>query len=679
MGKAVHDGRPIVIMGPGSETPDVRRLSRAPALGAPPSVLGSCLKTFRRHRTSPRLSWFPIRRPTRSAVSIPRPGQPPQPLGQALLRPRTSRRWRQLLALLVIASASPDTLAQTTVRLEFVEAPSPFPADVRRNIEAYLQLDDLACDAPESLVRARYRRSPTIMDRALRAIGYYGNTIRITTPYRIDACWSAPYRLQLGERIRMRDVTVRVQGAGEAALTQDWPLEPDDPLHHGDYEAIKRTLRQQARARGYFDGRFTHTRLAVYPEEGVADAEIHYATGPRYHFGEVRFSESAIGGQLLERFVPFQPGDPFSQDALLDLQQNLLDSGYFRTVTIDHARDTGTAPVDNATAAVLEPPPRLPIRVTLEDRRPRRYTLGAGFGTDTGPRGRLGFRHRRLNRSGHQFDSELRGSEIGADVTIRYSIPLEQPLDARFTALAGLEREQTQSVDRDSIRFGLTRSWKPTKRWLFTRYLFWEREDFRVGGATGESTVLRPGLEGTYRRADDRLNPTRGIRLHVDISAAADTLGSSLDLLRGHAELDTLNPLWPGARLRLGGEIGSIVTEELRRVPASLRFFAGGDQSVRGFAFEALGPTNATGEVIGGTQLLVGRVEVQQDLFGRWGIATFFDVGNAFSSLQDPLERSAGAGLRWRSPVGPIRLDFAAALSREGNPIRLHVFMGPEL
>ncbi|MFP5506345.1 MAG: autotransporter assembly complex protein TamA, partial [Gammaproteobacteria bacterium] len=115
-----------------------------------------------------------------------------------------------------------------------------------------------------------------------------------------------------------------------------------------------------------------------------------------------------------------------------------------------------------------------------------------------------------------------------------------------------------------------------------------------------------------------------------------------------------------------------------RELPASLRFFAGGDQSVRGYDFQELGPRDASGQVIGGKHLVFGSLEYEHRVHGNWGVAAFVDTGNAFNSTHEGLETGAGIGLRWRSPIGMVRLDLAAAVSQD-NALRLHFTLGPDL
>ena len=110
-----------------------------------------------------------------------------------------------------------------------------------------------------------------------------------------------------------------------------------------------------------------------------------------------------------------------------------------------------------------------------------------------------------------------------------------------------------------------------------------------------------------------------------------------------------------------------------------MRFFTGGAQSVRGYAYQSLGPVDANGEVTGGKYLVVGSIEFEHSFKNKWGVAAFYDVGNAINDISDDLKKGTGIGVRWKSPVGPVRIDLASAISLEGNPWRIHITIGPDL
>jgi translocation and assembly module TamA len=156
-------------------------------------------------------------------------------------------------------------------------------------------------------------------------------------------------------------------------------------------------------------------------------------------------------------------------------------------------------------------------------------------------------------------------------------------------------------------------------------------------------------------------------------------LGSDTDLLQTRLQGKFVRPLGQNQRLLLRGDLGLSYVSDFDALPATLRFFAGGDQSVRGYAYNSLGPEDASGEVIGGRHLVVGSIEYERRIKEKWGAAVFYDVGNALNSLGDPLRYSVGIGARWRSPVGPVRVDLGIPITEAEDAVRLHISLGPDL
>jgi len=139
-----------------------------------------------------------------------------------------------------------------------------------------------------------------------------------------------------------------------------------------------------------------------------------------------------------------------------------------------------------------------------------------------------------------------------------------------------------------------------------------------------------------------------------------------------------ISTLGPG-RLIARFDIGTTLANDAADLPVSIKYFAGGDQNVRGYQYQSLGPENELGEVVGGKHLFVASAEYDFRVHPDWKLAVFYDTGNAFSEFDDlNLQSSAGIGVRWLSPIGPIRVDLASALDND-NKLRLHITMGPDL
>jgi translocation and assembly module TamA len=188
-----------------------------------------------------------------------------------------------------------------------------------------------------------------------------------------------------------------------------------------------------------------------------------------------------------------------------------------------------------------------------------------------------------------------------------------------------------------------------------------------------------PGIGWRRTRADNEIRPQRGSRLSFEVRAAADQLGSDTSFLQAIAGGKWVWSLPSAARILVRAELGLTEERAFADLPPSVRFFAGGDNSVRGYDFEALGPTDADGKVVGGSSLVVGSIEYERPLVGRWALALFVDSGNAFADANFEPRTGAGLGVRWQSPLGPIRVDVAHPFDDPTTRWRLHVTLGPDL
>jgi translocation and assembly module TamA len=206
-----------------------------------------------------------------------------------------------------------------------------------------------------------------------------------------------------------------------------------------------------------------------------------------------------------------------------------------------------------------------------------------------------------------------------------------------------------------------------------------QRASYEVGVDSGLSTLLVLGLGLSRVRADDRIFPTWGSLVSFQLRGSHDGVLGDGRLLQLGAEGKLVRSLGSRVRFLGRGEVGALYSSDFRALPASFRYFAGGDRNLRGYGYQSLGPRDEEGNVIGGARKLVLNLELDFRFLDRWGVATFVDAGNALDSFSGSWEKGAGIGLRWRSPIGMIRVDGAFALGGHGSPFRVHLNIGPEL
>jgi len=538
---------------------------------------------------------------------------------------------------------------------------------LRENVENYI--GDLGDRNEQELLRYS-RIAQEQAEKALQALGYYNGEIESQVSGGEDP--RLTLRIEPGEPVRLADITVRVDGPAAELSAFRVPrnrLKTGDVLNHGQYEDVKQQILNQASRYGFFDGRFARQRLAIDPAANTADVELVFESGPRYRLGDVGFDgDSPFDPDLLDRMVPFDAGTPYDSELVADLNQAMQSSGYFEGIRVD---------ANPANAEQLS----IPVTVQLTTRDPRTLGLGLGYSTDVGPRVRLDFLRHWVNPQGHSYGIESELSAPRQNIGLWYDVPLDPPLTEKLRYAAGYQYEELGDKDSLSRLLTVGPEWhrKLPSGWNRVWALKWRHEQYELGDDTGVSTLLMPGVAYSYLRSDNRIDPSRGYRLEFELAGAKEGLLSDANLIHANTTVKGLITLAGRHRFLGRVEVGGNWTNEYTNVPPSLRYFAGGDQSVRGYDYQSLSPTNSDGDKIGGRYQLAVSAEYQYSLTDKWRVATFVDQGNAFNSLELPsLKSSVGLGVRWVSPVGPIRVDLAHPLDSEGG-VRLHFSMGPEL
>ncbi|KIQ30835.1 autotransporter assembly complex protein TamA [Pseudomonas viridiflava] len=564
----------------------------------------------------------------------------------------------------LVMSLSAAALADARLDVQI----TPANPDLKANIEGYVgELGDRNAQALRNFSLGAEQQA----EKAAQALGYY--QAQIDSEIQDGENPRLVIKVLPGEPIRLRNVVVRVEGPAASLkafkVPQSDALKTGAVLNHGHYEDAKRLIQNQASRYGFFSGRFTSQRLSIDPRAGVADIELVYDSGPRYSLGKVMFSgDSPFDEDLLKRMVPFKENTPYDSQLIAELNQAMQASGYFEGVRVDAA----------PTAAVGQV---IPVTVQLETRKPRTMGLGLGFSTDVGPRGRANWTRHWANAQGHSYGFESEISAPRQNVGLWYDVPLDPPLTDKLRFAGGYQYEEIAGTDSLSKLLTVGPEWhsKLPSGWERVISLKWQREEYRLGDDSGLSTLLMPGISYSYLRSDDRIDPHKGYRLQFDAQVAKEGLGSDANLIRGNVLLKGLTTVAQNHRFLGRVQFGGNFTDGYTSIPPSLRFFAGGDQSVRGYDYQTLSPTNSDGDRIGGRYMVAGSVEYQYSIAEKWRLATFVDQGNSFNNLDLPsLKTGVGFGVRWVSPVGPLRLDLAHPLDDDGG-VRLHFSMGPEL
>ncbi|MBL4242021.1 outer membrane protein assembly factor [Vibrio fluvialis] len=538
---------------------------------------------------------------------------------------------------------------------------------LKDNVDAYLS--SIPKSDYSTQLRFQSRLEKTITE-ALNALGYYHPQFDfdVTKPNQAMTLTVEP-----GEVVRLKLVDIVITGEAESdkdfqRLIRRSGLTVGEPLNHGQYDSLKSGLRNLALQKGYFDGEYIVSKLEVAPELNEAFVRLHYASGIRYHFGATTITGSQIYENRVRSLQPFQQGDPYLVSQVGLFNQNLSNTDWFSSVLVE------------PDLSQLTNGRELPMNVSLAPQSRNQLETGIGYSTDVGVRGSLKWKKPWVNERGHSFDSSFSISAPEQSITAGYKIPLEDVLHEYYRIQYGMKHVDNRDTKSIESNLALERHWLLDNGWhrtVFVRYLI---EDYEQGIQDDAAQFVLPGV--TYTRTRSRMNGsllTWGDKQTMTLEYGDPAFISDTRVTRVQAGTSWLRSLGNNHRglIRLDG--GANFAEDFDKLPPSLRFFAGGDNNLRGYGYESISPRDESGSLTGAKYIATSSLEYQYRLTGNWWGALFVDYGDAFNDTPD-WKTGTGFGIRWISPVGPIRLDFAWGLDSEpGSRFKIHFTLGPEL
>lgn len=548
----------------------------------------------------------------------------------------------------LVVSGLPDTIAEN-VRLVAGE----FPTDPR--------LVDLYIDI-----------LPDQTKKALAAFGYFEPEINITRSKSGEEL-IVNVDVNAGSPVLISSINVRVDGEASNDVTFNQvrsriPLQKNAVFLSADYEATKGLLLDAAQAKGYFDFNFVTNKVLVSRTNRTAVINLVANSGPRFTFGVIKFDQNVFSDEFLNRWVPFKTGEPYDSKKIAELTQNLQNSGYFSSVRVSPQRDVRYGAT-------------VPVLVSLAQKDANQVGLGIGFSSDEGLRGKVTLGKPRINRAGHSGDIELALSQVSQAITFSYRIPRNnQPLYNYWGVEYGFKNEDNDGVKSLLSTLNFQRVRRFDSEWTESVFIRWERERSTVAGVQDTTDLVLPGVRYTRNRSKGYPFLTWGQSSTLQLMYGNRELLSTIDFFKASVNFKYLREFSPRNTLILSFQYGAITTNDFTRVPASQRFFAGGDRSIRGYKYRSVAPEDLEGNPVGGRYLEAGSVEYNYRFADLWSFAVFADTGRAFNNFSTSQKIGAGIGIRWQSPVGPFRIDLAAPVSDPDNSgFQVHLSLGPDL
>ncbi len=429
------------------------------------------------------------------------------------------------------------------------------------------------------------------------------------------------FRVPLGTPVRVTEARIGLSDeAAEvpivAAAVKAFAPKQGAQLDHADYERSKDTITAALTSAGYLGARIRDHRVEVKRATHSATINLSWDCGKRYRFGPVRFPDTPLSDALLARQVPWKEGDYYSGEKMLELQQRLNTGDFFSIVAV-------RARLDEAKED------RVPIEVELSPAKRDIYTGGLYASTDTGAGVKGSFQRRWLNPSGHKFQADIEYAQRLQTGSLSYRIPFAGPNERAVSFGLSYRDETTDSTQERTTKLVL----KESRKWgRFTRALSVQLigGDFEIGSEHGNSNELfaEMGLARTY--SDEPAFPHHGYSFTTTLRVAPANVVSRTRFAAIEAHGKWITSIGERGRVILRSDLGAMTVDDFNELPPELRFFGGGDRSIRGFDYEAVGSQNDVGDVIGGTFLAVVSAEYEHYFAKKWGVATFVDAGDAF-------------------------------------------------
>ncbi|MFC0059020.1 autotransporter assembly complex protein TamA [Vibrio inusitatus] len=507
-------------------------------------------------------------------------------------------------------------------------------------------LDALGSDSITKMGNVKLTR---IVNEALNPFGYYHPTAQLT---RVD---DKEINLKVSSgpvtRIKESDIVVSGQAADNSELlkiVEQTNLKQGQALQHQEYDNLKSKIQSFALSHGYLDGQFTMTRLEVIPSKNEANIRVHFNSGKQYYFGDTRIFNSQIENERLFNLKDFDQGDPFDVMKLSEYQNSLSETGWFGAIDV---HPEYVAITDN-----LE----VPVEVSVAPRSKNVVEVGGGYSSDMGIRGSLSWAQPWYNAKGHSFQSAVSVSKPEQSLLLGYKIPTQDILNDYY----GIKFETTHLdyLDTLSLSSDLTfeKHWKLDSDWQSTVYVKFLYEDYQQAMDEGLSRLLMPGISFSY--ADKQQDNKRIKHKHIyAIEYSDDRVVSDTQILRLTGETALSWSINDSQRLNFRVSMGANISDELSNIPSSLRFFAGGDGSLRGYDYESISPVDENGELKGAPYMLSSGLEYQHRIFDAFWIGGFVDVGDAFESNFDA-KVGTGLSVIWETSFVPIKLDVARGI-----------------
>lgn len=616
------------------------------------------------------------------------------PEHSAAPRPRQTRILAHFCLTVFALLGAPGAWAQAVNYTVQIDAPKPLATLLEDNLDLLRWRGNPRLDQNQllRLVKAAPEQARTL----IATEGYYSAKVSAG----LDTRGAEPVArviVDAGPPVLVGDIDLILRGFAPAApgaapfdgadLRKNWSLPVGARFRQADWEQAKRALLRRVMQSRYPRAQLADSSATVDPESQRALLRVVIDSGPEVHFGELRIEGiRRYPRAIIENLNQIHPGDVYSEAALQAYQAKLQDTGYFSGVDVsadmssvldqdiaaladvqDEAQKSASAPLPPPAPSTVT----LPLLVRVTENKQKNVSVGLGYSTNTGNRAQVSYDD--LSVFGLRMKSNivLETRRQAARTDFYFPTTAKGYTDS---VGAGFERTDINGEVLAVSTLAAKRAWGTPllERSLNLEYLSEVRTVDNFPTTSSKSVPLTFSI--TKRALDSLVQPTRGYVVNATLGGALLPILTDERFIRASTRFITYTPVGTAGTLILRGEAGALASKDKDGVPGTYLFRAGGDQSVRGYGYQELGIHEGTA-IIGGRYLLTGSAEYEYWFKPPYGVAVFYDAGNAADTFRTLVPKSGyGVGARWRSPVGPINVDVA--YGHAVQKYRLHFSLG---
>lgn len=549
----------------------------------------------------------------------------------------------------------------------------------------------LAATPPPDLMGLEFRISKDEAEAQsiMQSLGYYSAAVHTSVNTAVSPA-VVTMELEPGPLYTVGDTSISYTGAitdkapknlYDLGLPAKAPAQAEKMLDAVD------SIPQWLKAHGYPLAHVDASHYYVDKEQHRLDAEIRVVQGPLARMGKVVMEGSAsVNPAFINRLRPWKEGGKWNEKRLENFRNELAEQGLFRSISLEPVPPEG-APADGSVDPNnIDTAPLYDVLLSVAD-APQR-TVGGGFNyeSDRGIGGQAFWEHRNILSEGERLRTELSLWEDRQDARINFTKPAFLQRGQSLTAEAWLRSEDTDAYFQQAAWAGTGIERRLNRHWWASVKVSAEGGELRDNTHTRKGyTMFGLPLGLRFDNTNSLLDSTKGVRAKLSVIPYEGQYGKSFSAMVARVDGSAYLPLKADKSIVLAARVsaGSIMRDDAQTVPASIRFYSGGGGSVRGYAYQSLGPRDGHDDPLGGASFLETSIETRIKITENLGLVPFLDGGNAFTDRMprpdtNPLQWGAGLGLRYYTSIGPLRFDVATPLNprKDDAPIFMYISIG---